>query len=197
MCTAYCLLCVSGSIIPMVQPWLRMALRGRVERKLLQLQIRFQWRLCSNYLKICSLSDSYTKWAPLYYKGHEVKLSVISSLADATYHRSLIWSVRSKNEALFPWWVNATWCLAECSSSWRAPPVQTLGVTMEVTPPCRVSATHLVRGFTLWGWKQKPGHSQSHPAAFVLVRISSSSLRAQKGECQLTLIVQCSKMYTR
>lgn len=87
LCCAPCLLCLSGSFIPMVQPWLRMTLRGRVERKLLQLQIRFQWRLYSNYLKYAP-SVIVIQSEPHCITSHEVKPAAISSFrgSDSPMH---------------------------------------------------------------------------------------------------------------
>lgn len=79
----------------------------------------------------------------------------------------------------------------------ESPPTANTWSYHRITPLCRVSATDLVRGFTVWGWKQKAGHSQSHSAASVLAEISFSSPWGQKDECHLTLTVQRSKMYSR
>lgn len=88
--------------------------------------------------EICSLSDSYTKWAPLYYKPRGKTSSYFISCWCHLLQKH-VWSVRNKNEALFPCWKNATWRLAGAAGAGE------LGVTMEVTPPCRVCAMDLVR----------------------------------------------------
>lgn len=66
---------------------------------------------------------------------------------------------------------------------------------MEVTPPGRVSAPGLVRGFPVWGGNKSQVTAR---VTLQLLSLSSfSSLRGQKGEQHSTLIVQCSKVHMR
>lgn len=134
--------------------------------------------------EICSLSDSSTKWALLYHKPWGKTSSYFSYWCHLPQKH--VWSVRNKNEALFPWWKNATWCLAECKH-------------LELPWKWLPRAESLPQ--TLWRDSLCGGGNKSQVTARVTLQLLSlssfSSLRGQKGEQPLTLIVQCSKTYVR